>query len=245
MNNSTIDKEEIARFSAIAKEWWDPNGKFKPLHKFNPVRLAYIRENLIEHFSLDGTKPQPLAGLEIVDIGCGGGLLCEPLKRLGANITGIDAAKRNIQIAKAHAKQSGLKINYQTTSAEELAASGIEFDVVLNMEVVEHVNNVPLFLKSCAKLVKPNGLMLVSTINRTAKAFALAIVGAEYVLNWLPKGTHSYDKFLTPEEISAMVEREDMVIIDRCGVTFSPLKDQWRRSRDMSVNYMLLAQKNK
>ena len=244
MSTTTINEDEVSHFSAIAEQWWDPAGKFRPLHKINPTRLAYIRENLLEHFSIDGTKPKPFAGLNIVDIGCGGGLLCEPMARLGAKITGIDASSRNIEIAKSHAKISNLKINYQTNTAEDLAAKNKQFDVVLNMEVVEHVNNVPLYLKSCAKLVKPNGLMFVSTINRTAKAFALAILGAEYVLNWLPKGTHSYDKFLTPQEISIMLERENMTIIDKKGVSYSPLKDQWRQSRDMDVNYMLIAKKN-
>ena len=244
MSTTTINEDEVSHFSAIAEQWWDPAGKFRPLHKINPTRLAYIRENLLEHFSIDGAKPKPFAGLNIVDIGCGGGLLCEPMARLGAKITGIDASSRNIEIAKSHAKTSNLKINYQTNTAEDLAAKNKQFDVVLNMEVVEHVNNVPLYLKSCAKLVKPNGLMFVSTINRTAKAFALAILGAEYVLNWLPKGTHSYDRFLTPQEISIMLERENMTIIDKKGVSYSPLKDQWRQSRDMDVNYMLIAKKN-
>ncbi len=243
MSASTINQDEVAQFASIAKEWWDPNGKFRPLHKINPIRLSYIRENIIEHFSVDGKMAKPFLDIEMIDIGCGGGLLCEPMARLGAKITGIDASKRNIQIAKAHAKSSNLKINYQASTAEDLAKAGKQYDVVLNMEVVEHVNNVPLYLKSCAKLVKPGGLMFISTINRTAKAFALAIIGAEYILNWLPKGTHSYDKFLTPKEISTMLERENMKIIDRCGVVYSPLKDQWRQSRDMSVNYMLLGTK--
>ena len=243
MNASTINKDEVARFAAMAEEWWDPTGKFKPLHKFNPVRLAYIRAQLLQHFSLNGTKQRPFEGLNILDIGCGGGLLCEPMARLGANITGVDASERNINIAKAHAESSKLKITYLASTAEDLAAKTKQYDVVLNMEVVEHVNNVPLYLSSCAKLVKPGGLMFISTLNRTAKSYALAIVGAEYVLGWLPKGTHSYEKFLTPEEITFMIKREGMSIKDRCGVTYSPLKDQWRQSRDMSVNYMLLAEK--
>ncbi len=218
-------------------------GKFRPLHKLNPVRLSYIREILLTHFSLNGNEREPFRGLDIIDVGCGGGLLCEPLARLGANMSGIDVAKENIEIAKAHAKESALKINYQVKSVESLSASRKKYDVVLNMEVVEHVDNVPLFLASCAKLLKPNGIMIIATINRTPKAFALAIVGAEYILNWLPKGTHSYDKFLTPKEISLMLERENMNIIDKVGVSYSPLKDEWQMSRDLSVNYMMAAKK--
>ena len=243
MGGTTINKEEVARFGAIAKEWWDEEGKFKPLHKLNPLRLAYIRQHILDNFSLDTKNVKIFKGLDIVDIGCGGGLLCEPMARLGANIVGIDAAKRNIEIAKIHAKEVGLKINYRAMSVEELAKGNKQFDIVLNMEVVEHVNNVPLYLKYCAKLVKPKGLMFISTINRTAKSFALAIIGAEYILNWLPKGTHSYDKFITPEEISKMIERENMRIIDRSGVSYSLLNDEWHLSRDMAVNYMIAAKK--
>ncbi len=243
MTASTIDDDEIARFTALAETWWDPNGKMKPLHKFNPVRLAYIREQLIAHFGLDGTKRRPFDGLSLLDIGCGAGLLCEPMTRLGASVTGADAAEKNIKIAALHAEQSELKINYLATSAEALADAGQQYDIVLNMEVVEHVADVPLYLKSCAQLVKPGGLMFIATLNRTAKAFALAIVGAEYVLGWLPKGTHSYSKFLTPEEITSVLRREGLTIKDRTGVTYSPLRDEWGKSRDMSVNYMMLAEK--
>ncbi len=243
MSTSTINKDEVAKFTAMAQEWWDPNGKFKPLHKFNPVRLAYIRKQIITHFALDGTKREPFKKISILDVGCGGGLLCEPMARLGAKITGIDASQKNISIAQIHADEGNLKINYKTTTSENLAKNKTQFDIVLNMEVVEHVDNVPLYLASCAKLVKPGGLMFVSTLNRTAKSFALAIVGAEYVLNWLPKGTHDYNKFLTPDEIISMLKRNDMKIKDKVGVTYSPLKDKWRTSRDMSVNYMLLMEK--
>ncbi|MBU1174226.1 MAG: bifunctional 2-polyprenyl-6-hydroxyphenol methylase/3-demethylubiquinol 3-O-methyltransferase UbiG [Alphaproteobacteria bacterium] len=245
MTATTIDKDEIARFTAMAETWWDPNGKFKPLHKFNPVRLAYIRNEAIDHFGRDGTSRRPFEGLSLLDIGCGGGLLSEPMARLGATVTGADASERNIAIAKIHAEGAGLDIDYVATTAEALADAGKEFDVVLNMEVVEHVADVPLYLKSCARLVRPGGLMFLATINRTAKAFALAIVGAEYVLGWLPRGTHSYAKFLTPEEIVSILSREGLTIRDRTGVTYSPLRDEWGRSRDMSVNYMLLAQKPK
>ncbi len=243
MAATTINDDEIARFTAMAEQWWDPKGKFKPLHKFNPVRLAYIRQHVIDHFQLDGTKRLPLEGLKFLDIGCGGGLLCEPMARLGATVTGADAAEKNIRIAELHAAQSGLDIDYRATTSETMAEAGEQFDVVLNMEVVEHVADVPLYLESCARLVKPGGLMFVATINRTAKAFALAIVGAEYVLGWLPKGTHTYEKFLTPEEISSQLKRHGMSIKHKSGVSYAPLQDQWRTSRDMSVNYMLLAEK--
>ncbi|MCB1516703.1 MAG: bifunctional 2-polyprenyl-6-hydroxyphenol methylase/3-demethylubiquinol 3-O-methyltransferase UbiG [Hyphomicrobiaceae bacterium] len=240
---TTINQAELDKFTAMAEQWWDPTGKFKPLHKFNPVRLAYIREVALEHFDRDGTKRRPFEGLSMIDIGCGGGLLCEPMTRLGFDVTGIDAAARNIGIASVHAEQSGLDVDYRATTAEDMVREGRQYDMVLNMEVVEHVDNVPFFLKSCAALVKPGGLLLTATINRTARAFALAIVGAEYVLNWLPKGTHSYAKFLAPEEIASMLKREGLEVKDKCGVTFSPLHNEWSKSRDMGVNYMLLAEK--
>lgn len=241
MAQSTINDAEVAKFTAMAEEWWDPKGKFKPLHKFNPVRLAYIREHLISHFARDGGSIRPLEGLTILDVGCGGGLLCEPLARLGATVTGIDAAERNIAIARIHAEQSGLDIDYQATTSEALAARGKTFDVVLNMEVVEHVDNVPLYMKSCADLVKPGGLMFTATINRTARAFALAVVGAEYVLGWLPKGTHDWKKFLTPDEIGSLISRNGLRVTDQTGVVYHPIGDEWRRSRDMGINYMMLA----
>lgn len=243
MTETTINPDEVAKFSAMAEEWWDPKGKFRPLHKFNPVRLGYVRDKAISHFGRDGHDRRPLEGLRFLDIGCGGGLLSEPMARLGASVVGIDPAERNVRIAELHAAQSGLKIDYRATTAEELAAAGEEFDVVLNMEVVEHVDNVPLYMKSCASLVKPGGLMVVATINRTPRAFALAIVGAEYVLGWLPRGTHDYRKFLTPEEITALISRNGMRVVDRTGVVYNPLADEWRESRDMGVNYMLLAEK--
>ncbi|HEY8594617.1 MAG TPA: bifunctional 2-polyprenyl-6-hydroxyphenol methylase/3-demethylubiquinol 3-O-methyltransferase UbiG [Devosiaceae bacterium] len=243
MSATTINPDEIGRFSAMADEWWDPAGKFKPLHKFNPVRLAYIREQAIAHFGRDGMARRPFEGLRLLDIGCGGGLLCEPMARLGAKVVGADASEKNIKIASLHAEQSGLDIDYRATTSEALAEAGEQFDIVLNMEVVEHVADVPLYLKSCADLVAPGGLMFVATINRTARAFALAIVGAEYVLRWLPRGTHTYEKFLTPDEIAAILSRNAMRIKDRCGVSYSPLSGEWRRSRDMGVNYMLLAEK--
>lgn len=243
MADTTINDEEAAKFSAMAEEWWDPKGKFRPLHKFNPVRLAYIRDKATEHFGRDGGQRQPLKGLRILDIGCGGGLLCEPMARLGATVVGADAAERNIRVAELHAAQSGLAIDYRATTAEALAAAGEGFDIVLNMEVVEHVDNVPLYMKSCADLVAPGGLLFTATINRTARALAFAIIGAEYVLGWLPRGTHSYAKFLTPGEVAALIERNGMEVIDRTGVVFHPLADEWRKSRDMGINYMVLAAK--
>ncbi|HCO54454.1 MAG TPA: bifunctional 3-demethylubiquinol 3-O-methyltransferase/2-polyprenyl-6-hydroxyphenol methylase [Pelagibacterium sp.] len=240
---TTISPDEIGKFHKMAEEWWDPNGKFKPLHKFNPVRLAYIREKVIAHFGLDDKAMRPFTGLTLLDIGCGGGLLCEPMARLGATVVGADAGEKNVKIASLHAEQSGLDIDYRATTSEDLAAAGEQFDVVLNMEVVEHVADVPLYLESCCKLVKPGGLMFVATINRTARAYALAIVGAERVLRWLPKGTHSYEKLVTPEEITSITGRNAMQVVDRTGVTFNPLKNEWGKSRDMAVNYMLLLEK--
>jgi 2-polyprenyl-6-hydroxyphenyl methylase/3-demethylubiquinone-9 3-methyltransferase len=243
MTDTTINDDELAKFAAMADEWWDPAGKFKPLHKFNPLRLGYIREKAIAHFGKDGSLRRPLEGLRFLDIGCGGGLLSEPMARLGASVTGIDPAERNVRTAEVHARQSGLEIDYRATTAEALAAAGERYDVVLNMEVVEHVDNVPLYMKSCADLVKPGGLMVVATINRTPRAFALAIVGAEYVLRWLPRGTHDFSRFLTPDEIGALLLRNGMRVTDKVGVSFSPLADAWRQTRDLGVNYMLLAEK--
>lgn len=240
---TTINPDEIAKFAAMAEEWWDPTGKFKPLHKFNPVRLGYIRDKVIAHFGRDGTRRRPFEGLRLLDIGCGGGLLCEPMARLGADVVGIDAGEKNIRIARLHAEQSGLEIDYRATTAETLAAAGEQFDIVLNMEVVEHVDNVPLYMKSCADLVAPGGLLFTATINRTLRAYALAIVGAEQVLRWLPKGTHDYAKFLTPEEISALVTRNGLKVVDKTGVVFHPLADEWRQSRDTGINYMVLAER--
>ena len=241
MTDTTINDEEVAKFSAMAEEWWDPKGKFRPLHKFNPVRLAYIRDKAIGHFSRDIGQLRPLQGLRILDIGCGGGLLCEPMARLGATVVGADASERNVGIARLHAAQSGLDIDYRATTAEALAASGERYDIVLNMEVVEHVDNVPLYMKSCADLVAPGGLLFTATINRTLRARAFAIFAAENVLRWLPRGTHSYEKFLTPDEIAALVERNGLKVVDRTGVVYHPLADEWRPSRDMGINYMVLA----
>ena len=240
---TTIDQSEVDRFSAMAAEWWDPTGKFKPLHKFNPVRLRYIREHLLAHFGRDGSDMRPFEGLTILDVGCGGGLLCEPLARLGATVTGVDAAERNIAIARLHAEKSGLDIDYQATTSEALAAEGRTFDMVLNMEVVEHVDNVPLYMKSCADLVRPGGLMLTATLNRTLRARAFAIFAAERILRWLPVGTHDWDKFLTPDEIKTLITRNGLKVTAETGVVFHPLADEWRQSADMAINYMVMAER--
>ncbi len=242
---TTIDQKEVDRFSAMASEWWDPTGKFRPLHKFNPVRLAYIRDQVAAHFDIDPKSARPMRGLRVLDIGCGGGLLCEPMARMGADVIGADASETNIEIARIHAAQSGVQVDYRAQPAETLAAEGEKFDIVLNMEVVEHVSDVDLFLTSCGQMVKPGGLMFVATINRTFKALAMAIVGAEYVLRWLPRGTHQYEKLVRPEEIQKPLDESGMMIIDRTGVFYSPLSDKWQLSRDLDVNYMMLAARPK
>ena len=242
---TTIDQSDVDRFSRIAGEWWDPRGKFRPLHKFNPVRLDYIREQVSATFGRNIRTAKPFEGLRFLDIGCGGGLLCEPMARLGADVVGADASPTNIEVAKLHAAQSGVVIDYRATTSEALSAAGETFDVILNMEVVEHVADVELYLQSCAKMLRPGGLMFIATINRTMKAYALAIVGAEYVLGWLPKGTHSYQKLVRPEEIETALAPTGVAIIDRLGVTFNPLTDKWNRSNDIAVNYMMLTSRPK
>jgi len=241
---TTIDKDEVARFSTMADEWWNPTGKFRPLHKFNPVRLTYIKEKVCENFGRDVNDPKAFKGLRILDIGCGGGLLAEPMARLGADVVAADASEVNIEIAKIHAAQSGLDIDYRAVTSEHLEANNETFDVILNMEVVEHVADVNLFMTSCARMVKPDGLMFVATINRTPKAKLLAIFMAESVLKWLPKGTHEYEKLVRPEEIETPLNSEQMQIIDRTGVFYNVLQDRWNKSRDMDVNYMMLGKKN-
>ncbi len=240
---TTIDQVEVDRFSAMAAEWWDPTGKFKPLHKINPVRLAYIRDHVSAHFGRDPKAHRPLDGLRILDIGCGGGLLSEPVARMGANVLGADASERNIGIASTHAAQTGVEVDYRAVTAESLAAAGETFDVVLNMEVVEHVADVEFFISTCASMVRPGGLMLISTINRTFKAAALAIVGAEYVLGWLPRGTHQYEKLVRPEELEAPLKTSGMEVVEMKGVFFNPLHNQWNLSADIDVNYMVLARR--
>ena len=241
---SSVVEAELKKFSDMAAQWWDPDGSFATLHKFNPVRLAYIRERACAHFRLDDASLKPFDGLRLLDIGCGGGLLCEPMARLGARVTGADAAEKNVGIARTHAAEMGLDIDYRATTAEALAEAGETFDIVLNMEVVEHVADVDAFIASCAALVRPGGLMFVATLNRTLKAFGLAIIGAEYVLGWLPRGTHQWEKFVTPQELTSALRAADMRVKDRAGVVYNPLADQWRRSRDTDVNYMVVAEKN-
>ncbi|MGI9356873.1 MAG: bifunctional 2-polyprenyl-6-hydroxyphenol methylase/3-demethylubiquinol 3-O-methyltransferase UbiG [Rhizobiaceae bacterium] len=241
VEGSTVDQSEIDHFSALAQEWWDPIGKFKPLHKFNPVRLAYIREKLCAHFGRDPKAPVALAGLSVLDIGCGGGLLCEPLARMGATVTGADASETNIEVARIHAAHGDIKVDYRPANAETLAAAGEKFDIVLNMEVVEHVADVDLFLSACADMVKPGGLMIVATINRTLKAKVLAIFMAENVLRWLPRGTHQFEKLVKPVEICGPLQNAGMEIVETTGVVYNPLSDMWNRSSDTDVNYMMLA----
>lgn len=233
----SVDANEIAHFSSLADTWWNPTGPFRPLHQLNPTRLAFIRKQLNTHFGLDDKKATPLKGLSVLDIGCGGGLLCEPMTRLGANVTGIDVSEKNIVVASAHAKKSSLKINYLVTSAEELAESKAKFDIILNMEVIEHVADVTSFLDACHKLLKPTGIMLFSTINRTPKSYLFAIVGAEYVLRWLPRGTHHWDKFLKPSEMDQYCCVAGFKITELVGFVFDPLKGTWAIKRDCSVNY--------
>ncbi|BBE73839.1 bifunctional 2-polyprenyl-6-hydroxyphenol methylase/3-demethylubiquinol 3-O-methyltransferase UbiG [Oharaeibacter diazotrophicus] len=237
----TVDPIEVERFSRMAAEWWDPKGKFKPLHKFNPVRLAVLKREIALHFSRDARAARSLDGLRILDVGCGGGLVSEPLARLCATVVGIDPSATNVEVARLHAVETGLAVDYRATTAEALAAAGERFDVVLALEVVEHVADVPAFLDTVSSMAKPGGLVVVATINRTLKALGLAIVGAEYVLRWLPRGTHSYDKLVRPEEVEAPLQDAGLVLLDRVGVVFDPLRDVWKESRDTAVNYMVIA----
>lgn len=236
---TTIDPGEVAKFEAMAAEWWDPTGKFKPLHQMNPCRLHYITSQIAAEFDRNLTNPHPFAGLRLLDIGCGGGLLSEPMARLGATVVGADAAPRNIPVAQVHAEQSGLTIDYRNTTAEALAEAGEQFDVVLNMEVVEHVSDPLAYLTACQHLLKPGGLMICSTLNRNAKSFAMAIIGAEWVMRWLPKGTHDWNKFITPDELYDLIRRAGLEPVDRKGMVFNPVSWSWSlSSRDLSVNYV-------
>lgn len=239
--DSSIDPGEIAKFSAIAAEWWDPAGKFAPLHKFNPVRLAFIQAEAARHFGRDGRSLRPFEGLSLLDIGCGGGLLAEPMARLGFTVTGADASERNVGTARAHAGQSGLQIDYRATSAESLATEGLNFDVVLNMEVVEHVADVSAYLAACSRLVKAGGLTFTATLNKTLKSLALAKIGAEYVLGWLPRGTHDWNRFIPPLKLQQSLEASGLTILKTQGVSFDPLAWDWRLSSDVDVNYMVVA----
>ncbi|MFZ1883010.1 MAG: bifunctional 2-polyprenyl-6-hydroxyphenol methylase/3-demethylubiquinol 3-O-methyltransferase UbiG [Rhodoplanes sp.] len=244
LNHSpTVDAAEVARFSALATTWWDTRGKMAALHKLNPVRLAYIRDATCRQFGRDAKRVGCLTGLRILDIGCGGGILSEPLARLGAAVLGADPSTTNIEVAKLHAAQSGLAIDYRATTAEALGDAGERFDVVLAMEVVEHVADVDLFVRKCADMVKPGGLMVAATLNRTIKSFALAIVGAEYILRWLPIGTHQWDKFITPAELETTLEEAGLRVIGETGVVYVPFADRWRLSDDSDVNYMMVADK--
>ena len=240
---NTVDKKEIEKFSKLASEWWNPNGKFKPLHLFNPARIKFIKETLISHFGLNSEDNEPLRNMSILDIGCGGGLLCEPLKRLGANVTGIDASKNNIEIAKIHAKEMGLNINYVNCSPENLKFNK-KFNVILNMEVIEHVSDVNLFIQNCSKLNKKNGIMFVATINKNLKSYLFAILGAEYILRLLPIGTHDWEKFLTPEMLKIIATQNEFVADEVVGMKFDLFSKTWKKSTDSSVNYIFTFLKN-
>ena len=242
MKSSTINKKEIDKFSKIAEDWWNPEGKFKPLHQFNPERIKYIKDNTIKHFNLTN-KDKPFKNLNILDIGCGGGLLSEPMSRLGGNVTGIDASEKNIISAKIHAKQNNLNISYFCNSPENFK-SNKKFDLVLNMEIVEHVEDVNFFIKKSSELLKKNGLMFVATLNRTLKSYIFAIIGAEYILRWLPIGTHEWNKFLTPEELTNFGRKNSLLVQKIDGMVFNPLSNRWKVSRDCAVNYIIKFKKN-
>jgi 2-polyprenyl-6-hydroxyphenyl methylase/3-demethylubiquinone-9 3-methyltransferase len=234
---NSVNKKEIEKFSKMAAEWWDPNGKFKPLHKFNPIRIGYIKENIVNSFKLK-SKKKPLDNINILDIGCGGGLLSEPMRRLGANVTGIDASSKNINIAKLHAKKNKLKINYLCSSPEKLKIQK-KFDVILNMEIVEHVEDINFFINSCSKLLKKNGLMFVATLNKTFKSYLFAIIGAEYVLRWLPIGTHDWEKFVKPEDLKKILNKNNLKLEKLDGMNFNIISDEWSVSSDTSINYIV------
>ena len=236
MKSNTINKKEIEKFSKIAEEWWDPTGKFKPLHKFNPIRISYIKENILNTFSIK-KEENVFKGIKILDIGCGGGLLSEPMARLGAEVVGIDASNKNINVAKLHAKKNDLKIKYICTSPENFKTD-TKFDVILNMEIIEHVEDVDFFLKSCAKLLKKNGIMFIATLNKTLKSYVFAIIGAEYILRWLPIGTHEWEKFVKPEQLINMTKTYNLTLDDLRGVSFNLISDEWKISNDKSVNYI-------
>lgn len=239
---SSIDPAEVAKFQAMAREWWDPNGKFKPLHMLNPTRLDYVTRQVAAQFGRDLTQPLPFQGLTILDIGCGGGLMAEPMARLGATVTGADAATGNIAVASLHAQEQGLPIDYRATTAEALAAEGHSYDLVMALEIVEHVADPAAFIATCRDLVKPGGMLIQSTLNRSARSFAAAIVGAEWVMRWLPKGTHDWRRFITPDELAQMTEATGLQVVDRCGMVFNPLGWRWSLShRDLSVNYAMTA----
>ena len=236
MKNNTINKKEIEKFSSIAEEWWDPTGKFKPLHKFNPIRISYIKNNIIKSLKLNNNE-KPLKKVKILDIGCGGGLLTEPMKKLGADVVGIDASEKNIKIAKLHSKKNNLNIKYLCVSPENFITKD-KFDVILNMEIVEHVEDIDFFLKSSSKLLKKGGIMFVATLNKTLKSYLFAIVGAEYVLKWLPIGTHDWEKFVKPEYLKNICKKNSLKLKKIDGMTFNPILDKWSVTSDKSVNYI-------
>jgi 2-polyprenyl-6-hydroxyphenyl methylase / 3-demethylubiquinone-9 3-methyltransferase len=242
-HGGTADDAEIARFSALAAEWWDANGKFRPLHRLNPVRLSYIRDRLCARNGRDPGSLRALDGLEVLDVGCGGGLVSEPLARMGARVTGIDASEKNIATAATHAAEGGLSIAYRAMTVEALAAEGRQFDAVVALEIVEHVADTGLFMRACSEVTRPGGALFFATLNRTAKSFLFAIVGAEYVLRWLPRGTHRWDRFVRPSELADGLSAQGATVVDVTGVTYDPLQDEWRLSRDLAVNYMLYAEK--
>lgn len=242
-NISTIDPKDVAKFSAIADEWWDPEGKFKPLHRFNPIRLQFIRDRLCDHFDRDALSLRPLEGLRLLDVGCGGGLIAEPLARMGAKVTGIDASEKNTVTAQLHAAESGLDIDYKATTVEELAAYGEIFDAVISLEVVEHVANFELFIKGCTELMGINSAILIATLNRTPKSFAFGIVGAEYIMRWLPRGTHNWRKFIRPSELASALRRNRVVTEEIAGLSLNPFTNAWRVSNDVSVNYVVFGRK--
>ena len=241
--STTINKEEIQKFSRLAEEWWDVNGKFKPLHMFNPIRIEYITENINKYFKITNDKANYLEGLNILDIGCGGGLISEPMARLGAKVTGIDASAKNINVAKIHSEKNGLKIKYLNTSPENFKEIE-KFDVILNLEIVEHVENVNLYIKSCNKLLKKNGLMFTATLNRSFASYIKAIIGAEYILRWLPIGTHDWNKFIKPEELEKFLSQEKFSTLDIKGLEFNPFLSKWKKSNNLSVNYIISSFKN-
>lgn len=237
----TVDAGEIARFEAIAAQWWDPHGPFRPLHRLNPVRQAFLRDRLARHFGLDGRSVRPLSGLSLLDIGCGGGLISEPMARLGADVTGIDASEKNVTIAAVHADTTGVPVTYRATTAEDLTATGRRWDAVLALEIVEHVADLPVFLGAVGSLVRPGGIAVLSTLNRTLRSYAMAIVGAEYVLRWLPRGTHKWSKFVRPSELATGLEAGGLRMTEVTGLIYNPLLDEWSQNPDVAVNYMAVA----
>lgn len=242
---SSVDPDEVEQFSRIAAEWWDPKGKFRPLHEINPLRIGYIREHVCTHFNRDTARLNALEGLSLLDIGCGGGLICEPMRRMGAEVTGIDASEKNIKTALTHAEETGLSIDYRATTAEALAMTGAAYDVVLALEIIEHVTDPQAFIDSCAALVKPGGMLVMTTINRTLKSMLMAKIGAEYILRLLPIGTHQWDKFVKPSEMTLGMQRNGFAIVDSSGMVLNPLRWEWKLSpSDLDVNYLMVGKKS-